>query len=340
MRISDQGHDAGEIAWRAMRTHKIAPTPRNFEIWYAYCSDDKPQLRSRIDALLEARQPVTQGVLEELYQNFFVSDVNLGAIQSSSRELGNIAAHLAGQISADRGMIEGFGGVLDEWHPLLDGTPLSRDLIPALRVVKTATAETSERLRALETLLAASVTRIGSLKQALARAEIEATRDSLTGLANRRMFDTALASATAEAIRGGMTVSLLMLDIDHFKKFNDTHGHSMGDNVLRLLAKVLTDHIKGRDTAARYGGEEFAIILLGATLPAAMTVGDQIRELLESRPLVNRSNRQKLGIVTCSIGAAVYRAGEAAGDLISRADEALYAAKRGGRNRVCAEAEE
>jgi diguanylate cyclase len=200
-----------------------------------------------------------------------------------------------------------------------------------------ATAQLANRMRTLEQLLIASQERIGRLEQRLAKSEHEATRDALTGLANRRLFDAAIQHAAVQHSQDGGDLSLLMLDIDDFKKFNDRYGHMMGDSVLRLVARVLSDHLKGRDTAARYGGEEFAIILVGARLEDAIIVGEQIRQLLETRPIVHRASGERLGIVTCSIGAAYYRHGETVGDLISRADDALYCAKRTGRNKICSE---
>jgi diguanylate cyclase len=147
----------------------------------------------------------------------------------------------------------------------------------------------------------------------------------------------ALLRATNLASKTGTEIGLLFLDIDHFKKFNDTYGHHMGDSVLQLVAQGLKNHIKGRDTAARYGGEEFVIILTGAGLTAATTVAEQLRALTEARLLMNRTTGEKLGVITCSIGVAAYRSGEAPGDFVDRADKALYLAKGTGRNRVCVE---
>ncbi len=132
-------------------------------------------------------------------------------------------------------------------------------------------------------------------------------------------------------------MSLLFADIDNFKRFNDTYGHQIGDQVLRLVARTLSQSVKGRDTPARYGGEEFAIILPQTRLGDARIVADQIRLGLMRRRLVGRDKRDDYGSVTLSFGAAQYRPGETTNALVERADAALYVAKRNGRNRVATE---
>lgn len=337
MELKNHAWAIADTIWQSLRAHDVAPTPRNFEVWYSSCAEDKPQLRQRIDALIKAAQPFTPGLLDSLYRDFFASPVDLGLIKENSQQLRQIATRMVDQVIADGNILGSCGTALTGWSPDLDTAPTIQDMRHAVRTLKTATVEAGERMRALEQLFTASVTRISELNEQLARLEKEATRDGLTSLANRRMFDNALSQVTRQATEDGANLALLLLDIDHFKKFNDTYGHPMGDNVLRLVAQVLMNHIKGRDLAARYGGEEFAIILTDVGLAEGMAVGQQICRLLETRPLMNRTTGQKLGAITCSIGVAVYRAGEAMGNLVDRADKALYRAKRTGRNRVCAE---
>ncbi len=166
----------------------------------------------------------------------------------------------------------------------------------------------------------------------------ESLTDPLTSLANRKYFDQALASAIAEAAADNEAMSLLMTDIDHFKKFNDTYGHLTGDQVLRLVALSVKQNVKGQDIAARYGGEEFAVILPNTVLRSAVTVADHIRRAVMSKELMKRSTGEHLGRVTISIGVAALRPGDSAQSLIGRADACLYAAKRSGRNRVICEA--
>ena len=130
-----------------------------------------------------------------------------------------------------------------------------------------------------------------------------------------------------------------MADIDHFKNFNDRYGHLTGDQVLRLVAMSVKQNVKGRDIAARYGGEEFVIALPNTALQSAITVADHIRRAVMTKELMRRSNGERLGRVTISIGAAALRPGDTAQLLIDRADKCLYAAKRHGRNRVICEAD-
>jgi diguanylate cyclase len=164
--------------------------------------------------------------------------------------------------------------------------------------------------------------------------ESDASLDPLTGLANRHRFDMTLRDAVRHANAESAPLTLLMLDIDHFKRFNDTLGHLMGDHVLRLTARVMTGQTRQGDLVARYGGEEFAIVLPGASLAVGAAVAEQIRQVMERRPVADRGDGQRVGAATCSVGVAQYRSGEMAEDLIERADQAMYRAKRAGRNRV------
>jgi diguanylate cyclase len=161
--------------------------------------------------------------------------------------------------------------------------------------------------------------------------ESEARTDSLTGLCNRRAFDDELKRRIAEWQRKGTPCTLVLLDIDFFKKFNDTHGHQVGDEVLRQVAKVLAAQSREMDVPCRYGGEEFAVILPATAAVQACAVAERIRRAIESSTTVCEGKSLK---VTCSLGvsASAFAADDEVPRLIRRADDALYASKKAGRN--------
>ena len=159
----------------------------------------------------------------------------------------------------------------------------------------------------------------------------EARTDALTLLANRRAFDDELARRFAEFRRQGRTFSLTMVDVDHFKKFNDTHGHQAGDEVLRDVARLLRRKMRELDVVARYGGEEFAVIHPGTSLEESCKAAMRAREAIEKAELSHEGKQLR---VTASFGVAQVLANENAAARIMRADKALYASKEGGRNCV------
>ncbi|MDE2368338.1 MAG: GGDEF domain-containing protein [Burkholderiales bacterium] len=170
----------------------------------------------------------------------------------------------------------------------------------------------------------------GQLEVALQGMERQATTDPLTGRMNRRALDTLLARYIQEGRERGARFALLMLDVDHFKRINDEHGHPVGDQALCRIADRIGTQLRSGDSCARYGGEEFVIVLPRVDAEAASDIAERIRAEVASAPLATRPPLA----VTVSIGVAEYRAPMTAASLLARADRAVYAAKRGGRNRV------
>jgi diguanylate cyclase (GGDEF)-like protein len=173
--------------------------------------------------------------------------------------------------------------------------------------------------------------RLTALGEELEETRREGETDPLTRLANRRVFDTTLARSLTIGSVMDRPVGLLMVDVDHFKSVNDTHGHPVGDQVLRALADALTRAFPRRaDLVARYGGEEFAVVLSDTPLDGARALADRLLKVVRALEIPVNGRPLK---VTISAGIAVAELGETAADLTRRADQALYAAKRGGRNR-------
>ena len=165
------------------------------------------------------------------------------------------------------------------------------------------------------------------------RVRLLARKDPLTGLGNRMALDTALATEVARAHRFGQTFSMLVVDIDHFKKINDTLGHSAGDQVIRSVAAELAECLRPYDQAFRYGGEEFVVLLSQTGLTKGMQIAERIRRRIAARCRPDPDPERK---VTASIGAGEYQRNETVSELFDRADRALYRAKSEGRNRAIA----
>jgi diguanylate cyclase (GGDEF)-like protein len=171
-------------------------------------------------------------------------------------------------------------------------------------------------------------------EEAVAKLKEYADRDGLTGIANRRYFEARLRDEYTRWQRYGGDLSILLFDLDHFKKINDQFGHSVGDSVLREMAQRVAGVVRAQDTFGRFGGEEFALLLPCTTLEDAMLVAEKIRNTIGDTPVEVQSNSVP---VTASVGGAAARTGVPAYEaLINEADAALYAAKRQGRNRSVA----
>jgi len=168
------------------------------------------------------------------------------------------------------------------------------------------------------------------LREALTLVEHDATTDVLTGQPNRRALDLLLMQQVEMSGAPERPLSVLLLDIDHFKRINDVHGHGVGDDALRAFARRVRGLLRENDVCARYGGEEFVVVLPDTPLPVALQVAERLRSAMAEAPLL----KAPLLPVTVSIGAAQLSAGQTASALLEAADQAVYVAKRGGRNQV------
>ncbi|WP_267361516.1 MULTISPECIES: GGDEF domain-containing protein [unclassified Methylobacterium] len=326
----------GERAWNALRRQGIPPTPRNFEVLYALFDGGNQALVERIRGCEASGQPLTADYIEAPHRECIDDADDGAAVAAGAEDLAELAHGIVEQVARGSDAIRAYGGALDLWRTRLNAGTGAEDLLRAVAVLTAETERASARNRTLEARLSVAAGRIAGLREDFLQVRQEAATDALTGIANRRAFDSRLGRAIRDAAADPSSrFALLMIDVDHFKRFNDEHGHKTGDLVLRRVARMLADNVKGRDVAARFGGEEFAVLLAGADLAAARTVAWQICERLAAQVLVKRGTGETVGRVTISIGVTDHRAGESSADCIERADGALYEAKRTGRNRVC-----
>ncbi|MGE5548344.1 MAG: GGDEF domain-containing protein [Solirubrobacterales bacterium] len=336
MKFSDPVDVAAHCARAAigmMDRHGVSPHPNNFAVWYAFVADRNPDLTQAINGILRAGQKFSEEVNADLWERFFGTEQQEAELREVGRRIEDAVTRVLEYLSTANQGAANYGSALENFSGEL-GRADPGNLAALIASVLGETKSMIEINRQLEERLATSSSEVHRLREDLDQLKREATTDALTGLANRKLFDIALREAALEAEEDRRFLSLLMIDIDYFKQFNDTHGHMLGDQVLKLVSKTISDCVKGQDTAARYGGEEFAVVLPDTRLDGAIKVGDSIRRQVADRKLLNRRTGQVLGQVTLSVGVAEYEFGEALGAFVHRADEALYLAKRQGRNRV------
>jgi diguanylate cyclase len=328
-----------EIALGQIRALRQPASPRHYEIWYCYATGHSPSLNQTINEMLARNGTLSDADVEQIYETYISAQRFTDRIDHvGSRVMGEIEEIMA-MIGAAAGNATNFG---ENLAAVMERLGIAADE-PAVRAIVEslvqATKDMEKNTKTLEERLQASKSEITQLQHNLELVRTESLTDPLTSLANRKYFEDALVQAVHDARAKGEQLSLLIADVDHFKRFNDNFGHLTGDQVLRLVAATIRQNVKGQDTAARFGGEEFAVILPKTALRAAMTVAEHIRRAMMTKEMLKRSTGEHLGRVTISIGTATLRANDTAQSLIERADTCLYAAKRGGRNRVVAEAD-
>jgi len=336
----DRARHFAEQALTAMLTRKIVPTPHNFSVWYAHVSGAQPDLSRAIDILDSNRVEYTPERNLDLYEQLLGASKEAEQIREAGERISAAAGAVLSVVQKAGAGTQKYGEALGQVSDSIGGQAIDSD---RLQVIVEAILDETKRMVAqneeIVGKLAQSSQEIEGLRKQIESARRETLVDALTGVGNRRMFDMRMRECLKQALEEGGELCLLMADIDHFKRFNDTFGHQLGDLVLRLVAKALTDGIKGRDVACRYGGEEFGILLPKTKLADSLKLADGLRASIGARRIIKRGEDRDLGHVTLSMGVSCYRPGEPSAQFVQRADAALYTAKRRGRNRVISEAE-
>ncbi|MFO1247924.1 MAG: GGDEF domain-containing protein [Alphaproteobacteria bacterium] len=306
-------------------------TPDNFELFYAYASGENPAVTQVMGAIINAKQPFTPELLADLRLRCLSGARAASVMESLGGNMSVLINDVLGKLENTARDAADYKQALSTATGELGGERTPADVRKLVEGLIAATRAMEERTKSLEGELQASSAQVTELRGKLDDVRKESMTDPLTNISNRKAFDEAV-EAGRKAANEGEDVCLLMCDIDHFKKFNDSWGHQTGDQVLRLVASCLSENVKGRDTAARYGGEEFAVLMRGTNLEAATHVANQIRNTVETKKLVKKSTGDVLGTITISIGIAKFTHGETVEAVIRRADACLYGAKRNGRN--------
>lgn len=334
----EQVHIYVRTALPLMAKHEIPITPNNYTVWYRYVSKADAELCKTISTMIDRREKFSDEKNKELYARFCEdkTDVELRKIREDLQQILVIVLKQVTELTGHADEYEEF--VSKSINQLSEDAPV-QEIKSFVGKIIDKTKTLGKYGKNLQHQLKETTSALETLKKDFEQAKSEALVDFLTEVPNRKAFDGTLARLTGDAVSRGQDLSLLMIDIDRFKKFNDEHGHMMGDKVLKFVAQKIRDLVRGRDFLARFGGEEFAVLLPQTSLSGARVVAEGIRGYFAKSPLKGSATSRNLGTITVSIGVASYRPGEASDEFIRRSDEALYSAKKHGRNCVTAESE-
>ncbi len=323
------------LALPLMTKYNIPITPMNYAVWYAHVSKSNKPLSLEINTMIKSGAPFSKENNQSLYHRFCSED-NDREIRALREDLKKVLTSIVEEVSELCGETGQYQSQLTtSAERLSDDAPLKN----IRQVVNELIVETQSIVKYGKTAqdkLAEKTTELEALQSKFNEVKHEAFKDFLTGIANRKSFDENL-EQMMQATMSEDDLCLLIIDIDHFKAFNDTHGHIVGDEVLKFVADKIKSIIRGQDFVARFGGEEFAVILPRTDLSGGAAVAENIRRLFAGTNLKTAGSAKPLGALTVSLGAACYQPKEPIEAFVDRSDKALYHAKNNGRNQVATE---
>lgn len=322
-----------------MNNLDIPTTPENYSVWYEYSMGTTWELNQAIDDLLNEGATFTRQINHQLY-NTYIAD---GASETMENVQAETKALVESLLNKLQGMHKGtrkFSGSLDNFQEILKSEPDVETFSKMVANLIDETAEIEQSNAQMVETLGLMNSEVDALRSDMENLNVVALTDPLTGINNRRAFDEAIEVLLSQYAAKAHIFSFLLLDIDHFKMFNDTHGHAIGDKVLAYVAATLKQSIRAEDVIARFGGEEFVILLPDTDYIGAMAVADIVRAMVcQKNLLAGTESKKNIGRINISIGVAVVRDDDDPSSIIDRADKALYQAKETGRNRVVGERE-
>ncbi len=333
MRFEQDRNASGEILRlliQKMAAHPAAFNPLTYTVWYEFVAGINPALSEAITKILESGNLLDDKAIEKLYlKNISDSDAD-----EQRESLQKLLGKIAGFTDETKKQAHQFGDNLQVYGNTLKQHPDASRLDTLINDMTGDTNKMRGSMQTLQSELEASKQEVEILHQELKSARGEAMIDPLTGIFNRRGFEGVARQTFDDQASLEKGVCVLMVDIDHFKKVNDTYGHLFGDKIIRVIAETLKSKIRGQDSVARLGGEEFALLLTETNVAGARTVAENVRQSIERGKVRRLDTQEQISGITISIGIAAYVIGKSFVDLLGQADKALYLSKQQGRNRT------
>jgi len=322
-----------KLVLKFLANHKIPASPINYQLSYDIVSERNIPLKKALDELLQKQgDQLSEQNLLDLYKRFFATDEK--ALEEHRQQLEELIKSIQSRFSDSKGETSDYLDSLNHFSEVLSDTKNPDNLATEVQKVREDTQSVERSQHQFDAQMSDMMGEIESLRNELKQTREESLTDVLTGLANRRAFDWKLDEIINEQSGKSPIFSVVIADIDHFKKFNDTYGHLVGDKVLKYVGKVIKACVKGKDMAARFGGEEFTVLLPDTDISGAEKLAEQLRSAIAKINLVDKNANEDYGKVTISLGVSQYKTSEQSQEMLERADRALYRAKDKGRNRV------
>ncbi|KII28716.1 diguanylate cyclase [Pseudomonas fluorescens] len=313
-----------------MVRHNIPPNPVHYALWYTYSKGQEPELNRHLDRVLKDFDYFPPESATRLFREYIIRD-ELEDARAEQQQVISLVDGMERDVSRSVAGSLNFQNRLGECLEML-AEPVSERLPGILTELQQSTRVMQGQQEQFLSQLQSAQSEIKTLRDKLERAQLAATLDGLTELLNRAAFTRLLEQALGKRSR---RVALVMLDIDHFKQFNDQYGHPLGDRVLQHVGQVLRGALPAKAFAARYGGEEFCVVLEDcADLASACAFAELLRLKTQSLRIKARGTETVLDTITASFGVALTQPGDNLESLLTRADDGLYEAKRNGRNQV------
>lgn len=329
----DRSAELLRLALGRMGAQAAALNPHTYAVWYEVVAGINPPLQQAVAALVDAGSAVDDEAVQRLLKAH-VTPPDDEMLERVGHQMQGLMAGLAQTATQTGDRAGAFGAQLGDLAAALKAQDTSQ-LSPRLVELLEGAAAMRDAVSALQGRLRADQQEIERLRGDLERARGEALLDPLTGILNRKGFDRLLQGLLADPHDAGRSHGLVMLDIDHFKKVNDTHGHLVGDRVIQAVGQVLRTSLRSAaHAAARYGGEEFALLLPDTAPEDCLALAEEVRQRTRAMRIRSRHTHEVVLTVSVSGGVTTLRPGDDAPTLLARVDAALYASKHGGRDRL------
>jgi len=334
MQYSDNSQQAAEFLRQAvplMVKYKIPPHPLNYALWYTYVTQRLPTLNQELDKTITKYGTCPAGFETKLFRSHLISD-EMGSTDKLQSALITVATSLSESAGDAVKHTSQYSQLLQESLDALNSSNPELPLETIAQSLYDNTVQVSASAEMFQKQIAEAQQEIQRLQDELSSARQDIYIDPVTKIYNRRFLDETLqriCSGNDDPI-----LSLIMMDIDHFKQLNDQYGHIMGDRALQCIGQLFAEECQDKADAVRFGGEEFAILLYECDTSKAEALANRLRQKIQSIRIKHKQSGVVINAMTASFGVTVQQAFDLPEQLIERADKALYQAKDGGRNQV------